>query len=95
MTLTLELSPELEAHLQKLSAEKGQDPATYVASLISNTLPLSINMEDAKVFQEIDESRLTFEEFEAAMDKLADENPDLVVLAPEATSRAAMYGEYD
>lgn len=94
MTLMLELSPELEAQLQAVAARRGQDTATVVTTAITDLLHREASPAAAENGTHA-EPQMTWEEFEAAMDELAEENPSQPVLAPEATTRAAIYGEHD
>ncbi len=52
MTLTLELSPELEARLKKNAAVRGKDVTDYVVMLVENDTPIDLTeFEDTADFQ--------------------------------------------
>jgi hypothetical protein len=100
MTLTLELPPELETQLQEVAAQRGQDVNTFATAVLADTLRGSVHPAattsattmSATELSTNGEPRMTWEEFEAAIDGLGDEIP---VLAPEATTRAGIYGDHD
>jgi len=80
MTVTLELKPELEQRVVALAAARGLSPDAYLLSVIE-AVALPAVAEDASL-----------EEFEAAMDKLAEGMDNVPVLAPDALSRENLYG---
>jgi hypothetical protein len=80
MTITIDLTPELEARIQAQAVAAGVSLEAYVQSII-----------EAAALQPVGE-RPTLEEFEAAMDELAEGTEDIPVLSPEATSRESIYG---
>jgi predicted transcriptional regulator len=80
MTVTLHLNPELEKRLVALAAARGLSPEAYLVSVLETTT-LPAVAENA-----------TSEQFEAAMDELAEGMDDVPVLAPEALSRESIYG---
>lgn len=52
MTLTLELSPELEARLKTNAAVRGKDVTDYVVMLVENDTPIDLTeFEDTADFQ--------------------------------------------
>jgi hypothetical protein len=80
MTVTIDLAPELEARIQAQAVAAGVSLEAYVQSII-----------EAAALQPVGE-RPTLEEFEAAMDELAEGTEDIPVLSPEATSRESICG---
>jgi hypothetical protein len=80
MTVTLELSPDLEERGLALAAAHGVSLEAYLLSTIE-AAALSTLIQDA-----------TLEDFEAAMDAFAEGTEHLPVLAPEALSRESIYG---
>jgi hypothetical protein len=80
MTVTIELTPEMEARIQAQAQAAGVSVAAYVQSVIEAAAPPPVGQ------------RPTLEEFEAAMDEMAEGTDDIPVLSPEATSRESIYG---
>jgi hypothetical protein len=80
MTVTIDLAPELEARIQAQAVQAGVSLEAYVQSVI-----------EAAALRPGGE-RPTLEEFEAAMDEMAEGTDDIPVLSPEATSRENIYG---
>ena len=76
MTLTIDLTPEQEARLQKEAARHGLDPTDYARRLFDRLV-----IEDSE------------EAWEADLDALTEGHETLPVLAPQATTRAHIYGE--
>jgi hypothetical protein len=81
MTITLELKPEVEERVSALASAQGLSLEAYLLALIES-MPLPAVSEQA-----------TVEEFEAAMDALAEGSDDLPVLSPEALTRESIYGD--
>ena len=81
MTLTIELTPELEAHLNAVARREGLDPAEVVKKLVTEHLPLAPHKEEQDptlalfsqwddedgnmTLAEIAEENRTWEEFKA------------------------------
>ncbi len=80
MTVTMELGPELEKRIGALAASRGLSPEAYLVSVIQ-TAALPAIAEDA-----------TLDQFEAAMDEMAEGIDHVPVLAPEALSRESISG---
>ena len=80
MSITLDLSPELEQRIESLAAACGLAPEAYLVSVFE-TSALPAIAEHA-----------TLEQFEAAMDEMAERMDDIPVLAPDALSRESIYG---
>jgi hypothetical protein len=80
MTVTLDLHPELEKCIVAHAMVQGLSVEAYLLSVIeAAAAPAS-------------SERASLEEFEAAMDELAEGLEDVPVLAPEAFTREAIYG---
>jgi len=79
MTITLELKPELEQRVVTQAAAQGLSLEAYLLSVIEAAGVRTV----AK--------RPTLEEFEAAMDELAEGTDDIPVLDPEALTRESIY----
>jgi hypothetical protein len=80
MTVTLDLKPELEERFAAQAAAQGMPLEAYLLSLL-----------EASVLPAVAENT-TLEEFEAAMDELAEGLDNVPVLAPEALTRESIYG---
>lgn len=80
MTITLDLNPELEQRVTAQAAAQGLSPEAYLLSVI-----------EAAALPAAGEGA-TIEEFQAAMDEMAEGTDDIPVLAPEALSRESIYG---
>jgi len=93
MTLTIDLTPQEEALLSTEAVRNGLDLATYVRSLV--VAPIAA---EAEVGAEAGSSHFYFtastEEFNRALDEIAEMNRGLPVLPAEAYSRESIYGEY-
>jgi hypothetical protein len=83
MTITLEFSPELEARLIMQARARGIEVAAYVRTLIEQAIALQAR------------SRLTFDEFRAALDALAEGSEKLPALPSEAFTRESIYHHHD
>lgn len=80
MTVTLDLAPELEKRIVGQAAAQGLSLEAYLLSIIeAAAAPAS-------------SEQASLEEFEAAMDELAEGLDDVPVLAPKALTREAIYG---
>jgi hypothetical protein len=80
MTVTLDLTPELEKSVVARAAAQGLSLEAYLLSVIEAAgVPPAAR-------------RPTLEEFEAAMDEIAEGTDDVPVLAPEALTRESIYG---
>jgi hypothetical protein len=80
MTVTIELTPEVEERVSALASALGLSLEAYLQSVIETT-----------AFQAPGESA-TVEEFDAAMDALVEGTDGLPVLSPEALTRESIYG---
>ena len=90
MTLTLELAPELEAKLKELVAQTGQDATAFVTAAVEEKLRAPTGTQATNGAH-----RPSLEEFEAALDEFSAGTESLPMLAPAATTRAAIYGDHD
>jgi hypothetical protein len=80
MTVTLELDPEVEQRVRAQAAAAGVTVETYLLSVVEAAA------------SPVPGRRASLEEFEAAMDSMAEGTDDIPVLAPEASSRESIYG---
>jgi hypothetical protein len=80
MTVTLNLAPELEKRIAAQALAQGVSVDDYLLSVIEATAA------------PVPSERASLEEFEAAMDELAEGMDGVPVLAPEALSRESIYG---
>jgi hypothetical protein len=80
MTVTIDLTPDLEARIQAQAVAAGVSLEAYVQSIIEAAALLPVG------------DRPTLKEFEAAMDEMAEGSEEIPVLSPEATSRESIYG---
>jgi hypothetical protein len=81
MAVTLDLPPELEQRIKAQALAQGLSLETYLLSIVeAAAAPAS-------------SERASLKEFEAAMDELAEGLDDVPVLAPEALTRGAIYGQ--
>ncbi len=79
MTLTVQLTPQTEASLLAQARAQGVPLDVYVQSVVEETaLPSAPAISD--------------EEFEAALDELAEGSENLPILPPEAYTRQGIYG---
>lgn len=83
MTLTLELTPELEAQLHEEASRQGFNTTEYALRLLSSALTRPVPGEP------------TLEELEAMFAEMAEGHENRPVLAPEAATRAGIYAEHD
>ena len=81
MTITVQLSPQIEEVLVSRAREHGLTVDAYVQSVIESTA----------VRQEM--LAMSPEDFEAALDELSADSERLPVLSPEAYSREGIYGD--
>jgi hypothetical protein len=81
MTITVQLSPQIEEVLVTRARENGMTVDAYVRSVI----------ESAATRQEM--LAMSPEDFEAALDELSAGSECLPVLPPEAYSREGIYGD--
>jgi hypothetical protein len=79
MTITLQLSPQIEESVVSRARENGMSVDAYIQSVI----------ESAAVRQEM--LAMSPEDFEAALDELSAGSERLPVLPPEACSREGIY----
>ncbi len=79
MTISIQLEPEVETSLLARAQAQGMTLDAFVQSLIKGSVagPQPPPMSD--------------EEFEAALDELAEGSENLPVLPPEATTREGIY----
>ncbi len=99
MTLTIELSPEQEAHLTAIAQREGLDLAALAYKLVTEPIRGS-NGENGK--HQVrgttsDKNHFYFtatrEEFNRALDDIAAMNQNLPVLPPDAFDRENLYEE--
>ncbi|MBM4045059.1 MAG: hypothetical protein FJ279_08095 [Planctomycetes bacterium] len=81
MTITLELKPEIEARLVAQARAEGVPLDAYLQKVIEQATTPEAHR------------RLALEEFEAALDALAEGSESLPVLPPEAYERESIYGD--
>jgi len=87
MTLTIDLTPEQEARLQREAARYGLAPAIYAHRLLVESLPPADNPAEGP-------EPLTDDEFDALLDAMSEGmDPNQPPLAEEATRRASFYGD--
>jgi hypothetical protein len=80
MSITVELTPEVEARIWARACAQGVSLAVYLQTVIEQIAAL----ESSEV--------ASLEEFEAGMDALAEGSEQIPVLPPEAYSRESIYG---
>jgi hypothetical protein len=80
MTVTLDLTPELEKRIAAHAVARGLSLEAYLLSVIETAATPAAS------------ERASLKEFEAAMDELAEGLDDVPVLAPEALTRESIYG---
>ena len=100
MAITIKLSPEQEARLTAIAQREGLDLATLAYKLVVEHVPGS-NGENSKHPSEktvSDKNHFYFtatpEEFNRALDDIAEMNRTLPVLPPEAFDRENLYEEH-
>jgi hypothetical protein len=80
MIVTLDLAPEVETRIVAQASAQGLSVEAYLLSIIeAAAIPAASD-------------NVTPEEFEAAMDELAEGLDHVPVLAPDALSRESLYG---
>jgi hypothetical protein len=83
MTITLQLTPEIEQRVLAQAQAQSVSLGSYVAGVIeAQVLPGP-------------KRRPTLEEFEAGLEAIAEGTDDIPVLPPEALTRAAIYGDHN
>jgi hypothetical protein len=80
MTVTLELKPELERRILAEAKAQGLSVEDYLVSVIETAAAPATG------------ERASLEEFDTAMDELAEGLDDVPVLAPDALTRESIYG---
>ena len=80
MTITLDLTPELEKRIAAQAMARGLSLEAYLLSVVETAAAPAPS------------ERASLEEFEAAMDELANGLDNVPVLAPEALTRESIYG---
>ena len=80
MTVTLDLKPDLEQRVVAQAAAEGVSLESYLLSVIETAAVRNTT------------ERPTLEEFEAAMDEIAEGTDHIPVLDPEAITRESIYG---
>jgi hypothetical protein len=81
MTITLQLSPQIEEVLVSRAREQGMTVDAYVRSVIENSAVGSQML------------AMSPADFEAALDELSENAEDLPILSSEACTRRGIYGE--
>ena len=84
MALILQLRPDLEEVLAAQAQAAGLSPEEYVQQMLEQRLATGAP-----------EPKLTLEEFEAALDSLAEYSDKIPDLPPEAFSRQGIYRDHD
>lgn len=90
MRVTIELTPEEEAHILTQAERAGVSLETYVRSLVAEAATLP-----AHGVKTISPPPSTQEEFEAFLDAMAEGGEDLPVLSDEDLTREVIYGDRD
>lgn len=85
MTITINIKPEVEAELARQAEVRGMDVPAYAAKLLEQVTRLPQ--------PEIDEREL--EEFEKALDRIAQFSEKIPALPDEAFSRESLYRDHD
>jgi len=85
MTVTLELTPEVEERIKQKAAEKG----LTVEAFIETVIDADVNGQSEKSFQET----ATVDEWEKALEDFIRNFPEHPVLSDEAISRESIYRE--
>jgi hypothetical protein len=80
MTVTLDLTPELEKRIVSAAMAQGLSVEAYLLSVIEATAVPAAG------------ERASLREFEVAMDELSEGLDQVPVLAPEALTRESIYG---
>jgi hypothetical protein len=80
VTITVQLEPEVETSLLARARAQGMTLDAYVQSLIEGAAA------------EPESQQMSDEEFEAALDELAEGSEQLPILPPEAYTREGIYG---
>jgi hypothetical protein len=103
MTLTIDLTPQEEKQLSVLASMEGLDLGTLARRFVTERLPTfgkvgAGDPDDVAVPYAVDPNHFYFtatsEEFNRALDEIAEMNRDLPVLPPEAFSRESIYEGY-
>jgi hypothetical protein len=84
MTITIDISPDVEARLRRAAQRAGLDMHVYVGNLLADEAPLF----PPDTTQDRDE-------WESDLDELAAGSEDQPVLPPEAFSRESIYSDHD
>jgi len=87
MTITLELSPETETRLRKVVARR--DTESVRRLLVEAVTPMV-----EALLAEPSYARLSSDEFDALLDKLAQSTGDVPTLSDYAVSREGIYGDH-
>lgn len=88
MTVTLDLSPELESRLQQEAERCGLDVPTLIRSVLDTTLPGP----DSRTSPPGEPTEVELEEFFAVMAEGSEARP---LLPPETFDRESIYAEHD
>ncbi len=80
MTISIQLEPEVETSLLVRAQAQGMTLDAYVQSLIKGSVAAQVP------------PPMSDEEFEAALDELAEGSENLPILPPEAYTRDGIYG---
>jgi hypothetical protein len=81
MTITVQLTPEIEARLVARARDRGMSLSALVQSMIE------------RIAGERKERKIALEAFDAALDELAEGSENLPVLSPQAYRREGIYGD--
>jgi len=85
MTLTIELSPEIESQLHRAAAERGQDVETFAKAVIVEASDRELGAS----------RRPTIEEFDAFVDEISAGSEVRPPISGEEFSRANIYRDHD
>lgn len=87
MTLIIDLTPNEQERVAVAARQKGLDPAEFVKTLVTASLPIVPNSADAP------SQVMMVEEKIQAMDAFAEKNRGLPILPDEAFDRSNLYDE--
>ncbi|MGV3720046.1 MAG: hypothetical protein ACO1SX_03970 [Actinomycetota bacterium] len=83
MTITLQLTPDVEQRVTQDAMARGQSVEAYLSALIADVASLPNAVE------------FSLDDFEADMDALAEGSDQRPVLPPDAFSRKSIYADHD
>jgi hypothetical protein len=83
MTITLQLTPDLEQRVTQDAKARGQSVEAYLSALIADVASVS------------NAGEFSLDDFDADMDALAEGSDERPVLPPDAFSRESIYVDHD